>query len=174
MKIHTLKIDGEFFEEVVQGRKTYELRKNDRNFKVGDGLLLRETRFSAAMADAGYPVEYTGRELRVEVTQMLTGPRLGLEAGWSILSIKRLPDGLLPATGSEQAPVHLTEDDLQVLLNGIYGANYGKSRTKPLALVDLLDSLVLFMTRAPGEASVCLSGDRLRVEVAVPATGAEG
>lgn len=31
--IHALKIDPNYFDDVVQGRKTFEIRKNDRGFK---------------------------------------------------------------------------------------------------------------------------------------------
>ncbi|MEF7566023.1 DUF3850 domain-containing protein [Bacillus infantis] len=39
---HQLKTHPEYFEAVNQGLKTFEIRKNDRGFKVGDPLLLRE------------------------------------------------------------------------------------------------------------------------------------
>lgn len=35
-KIIGLKIYPEFFDEVFKGYKTFEVRKNDRDFKVGD------------------------------------------------------------------------------------------------------------------------------------------
>lgn len=40
--VHELKTLPIFFEEVVYGRKRFEIRKNDRNFKVGDELILKE------------------------------------------------------------------------------------------------------------------------------------
>lgn len=36
MKIHTLKITPRFYEKVMEGKKTFEFRKNDRNYQVGD------------------------------------------------------------------------------------------------------------------------------------------
>lgn len=42
MKIHELKILPEYFEAVTSGRKRFEIRKNDRDYKVGDLLYLRE------------------------------------------------------------------------------------------------------------------------------------
>lgn len=47
--IHELKILPVHFIPVLDGLKTAELRKNDRNFKVGDTLVLME-----------YNGEYTG------------------------------------------------------------------------------------------------------------------
>lgn len=40
--IHELKILHEYFEAVTSGRKQFEIRKNDRGFKVGDQLILCE------------------------------------------------------------------------------------------------------------------------------------
>ena len=40
--IHELKTLPIYFEEVIEGRKSFEVRKNDRNFKVGDMLALNE------------------------------------------------------------------------------------------------------------------------------------
>ena len=40
MKIHELKLDTEFFDDVKSGKKNFEIRKNDRNFEVGDTLFL--------------------------------------------------------------------------------------------------------------------------------------
>lgn len=40
--IHQLKIDSKYFEDVVSGKKTFEIRKNDRDFMVGDFLALNE------------------------------------------------------------------------------------------------------------------------------------
>jgi len=42
VKTHELKILPEYFEAVTSGRKRFEIRKNDRDYKVGDRLYLRE------------------------------------------------------------------------------------------------------------------------------------
>ena len=36
IKLHILKIKREYFNDILRGRKTFELRKNDRDFKVGE------------------------------------------------------------------------------------------------------------------------------------------
>jgi hypothetical protein len=40
--IHELKLNSEYFPLVREGIKTFEIRKNDRDFRVGDILRLRE------------------------------------------------------------------------------------------------------------------------------------
>lgn len=71
MAEHHLKIRPEFFESVLNGEKTFELRYDDRGFKAGDILILREW-----YRDGNY---YSGREIRKKVTYLLGG--LGLEKG---------------------------------------------------------------------------------------------
>lgn len=41
-KVHDLKILPIYFNAIVDGSKTFEVCKNDRNFQVGDELYLRE------------------------------------------------------------------------------------------------------------------------------------
>lgn len=89
MSKHELKTDPAVFQDVLDGKKTYELRLNDRGFCVGDELLLRETTHTGAEIRAGAPLEYTGRETTKTVAHMLTGPIYGLAAGWSILSFEQ-------------------------------------------------------------------------------------
>lgn len=40
--IHALKIEQKHFEAVIKGEKTFEIRKNDRGYQVGDILALNE------------------------------------------------------------------------------------------------------------------------------------
>ena len=42
MKQHELKINPVYFKEVKNGNKTFEVRKNDRDFRQGDIVHLRE------------------------------------------------------------------------------------------------------------------------------------
>lgn len=88
MKTHELKCWPEYFEPVYSGKKRFELRFNDRDYKAGDYLLLREWR----------PVEeaYTGRELKVIVTYVMAeddGPA-EVMPGWVVMSIQPVPAGV--------------------------------------------------------------------------------
>lgn len=53
---HCLKTWPEWFNLTKEGKKTYELRFNDRNFKEGDILVLKEYNPTSQ--------EYTGNEIR--------------------------------------------------------------------------------------------------------------
>lgn len=84
---HELKTDPKVFDAVWRGIKTYEIRKNDRGFAIGDTLILRETEYSGeAILNEGMPLEYTGRRIECRVTHILEN-EYGLKSGWAILSI---------------------------------------------------------------------------------------
>ena len=40
--IHHLKTKPEYFRAVIAGKKPFEIRKNDRDFKIGDKVILEE------------------------------------------------------------------------------------------------------------------------------------
>ena len=63
MMIHELKCSSSYFDAVWDGRKLFELRYNDRNFAVGDDLLLVEVDDNLQMS---------GRRLIAEVTYLLS------------------------------------------------------------------------------------------------------
>jgi ASC-1-like (ASCH) protein len=77
--IHSLKIDPEFYDLLKTGKKTSELRKNDRNYKTGDTLVLH-----AYEKEIGYLDSIV---LRFSVTHVLENFD-GLKPGYCILSIK--------------------------------------------------------------------------------------
>lgn len=60
--IHALKILPDYFRAILDGKKNFEVRKNDREFKAGDYLALNE--YSEGM--------YTGRAVLMHVTYILS------------------------------------------------------------------------------------------------------
>lgn len=96
MADHELKSWPESFEPVMNGTKSFELRKNDRDYKVGDRLHLRE--WEPKLGDWDRRLgsgTYTGRECWREVVYVLDGigtgciePLKGLNHGYCILGIK--------------------------------------------------------------------------------------
>jgi hypothetical protein len=77
---HTLKTLPDYFRAVESGEKTFEIRKNDRDFKVGDILVLEE--WTGA--------DFTGRKISREVTYLLPGDQFGIADGYCIMGIRRL------------------------------------------------------------------------------------
>ena len=80
--IHELKTWQPYFEQVKSGLKTFELRENDRDFKIGDELLLKE--YSASHD------EFTGNFCHRRVDFILHGGRFGLEDGFCILGLSKI------------------------------------------------------------------------------------
>lgn len=100
MKTHELKTWPLYYQDMVYGPKNFEVRRNDRDFQVGDLLVLRE--FDPTT------MEYSGREATRRVTYVLDGggeDAFGLAAGHVVM-------GIGPATVPYHCPYgHLECDD---------------------------------------------------------------
>jgi len=79
--VHQLKTLPWYFKAVKNETKTFEVRKNDRNYKVGDTLILNEYNKKH---------NFTGSYLKVEVTYVLKDTRF-VKFGFVILGIKVIP-----------------------------------------------------------------------------------
>ena len=84
MQRHILKTDPDVFKLSADEDKLYEIRFDDRDFKVGDELLLVETVYSGEQMRKGAPLEYTGMLVCMSVTHKLKNV-YGLKDGWCIL-----------------------------------------------------------------------------------------
>ena len=74
--LHELKILPKYYDEVISGKKRFELRKDDRDFQVGDTVSLKE------FEDG----KYSGREKRFNIKYILRNcPEYGLKDGYCIL-----------------------------------------------------------------------------------------
>lgn len=79
-RIHSLKTIQPHFDKVNARLKTFEVRKNDRNFQVGDILLLKE-----------YDQEtetFTDRVVAARAHHILEGGQFGIEPGYVVMSIE--------------------------------------------------------------------------------------
>lgn len=82
---HVLKCWPEFFGALLNGSKTFEVRKNDRGFKTGDELELHEfIPFSGT---------FTGRSLTRRVTYILegsgtVGTQFGVQGGYVVMALQ--------------------------------------------------------------------------------------
>lgn len=82
MKVHELKIGPKFFEAVKDGRKKFEIRKNDRDYKVGDILVLLEY-------DKYYEA-FTGEKTTVEISYMTDYAQ---QSNYVVLGIEEIWEG---------------------------------------------------------------------------------
>lgn len=87
---HGLKIWPGEFEAVRTGRKLHEVRRADRDFKVGDSLILREF-----VPNGSYDIctreslgAFTGNNILRTITYVTPGGAWGLPANVCVLSIK--------------------------------------------------------------------------------------
>ena len=79
--IHELKTINPYFQKLAEGKKTFELRKNDRDYKVGDVLFLKEY--------DTIKKEYKSGLLKRLITDVLTHEEFpeGIKEGYCILSL---------------------------------------------------------------------------------------
>jgi len=78
--VHVLKTWDEFMLDIATGKKSFEVRNNDRNYSEGDILILQ-----------GFDKEnkkYTNKSLEAEVIYILYGGVFGIEEGYCVMGIK--------------------------------------------------------------------------------------
>jgi ASC-1-like (ASCH) protein len=78
---HKLKTINPYYHDVLSGKKTFEVRRNDREYSIGDIIVLQEYD-----ADTG---KYSGRELSAWITYILDDERYVRE-GYIIIGIEVL------------------------------------------------------------------------------------
>lgn len=78
-KVHELKVFPELFQAIIDGRKLFEIRKDDRNIDAGDELILREVNGM-----------YTGRSAMVDVLYIQRHDNFpeGIPEGFAVMSIR--------------------------------------------------------------------------------------
>ena len=80
-KIHALKCRGDFFMSVYDNEKEFEVRKNDRDFKIGDYIVLCQ-RYGQ---DDG---ELSGLTCMRKIKYILTGGQFGVQQGYVVLGLE--------------------------------------------------------------------------------------
>jgi hypothetical protein len=78
--VHVIKTWDECMMDIATHKKTFEVRKNDRGYDVGDILLMQ-----------GFDKEkkkYTSKSLEAEVTYILHGGQFGIQEGYCVMGIK--------------------------------------------------------------------------------------
>lgn len=81
---YELKIYPKYFEDVILGKKTFEIRKNDRKYCVGDVLLLKEWD----------NIKYSGQEAKAEVIYLLDDRFIGIQPGYVVMGIELVTEDI--------------------------------------------------------------------------------
>lgn len=82
--VHLLKVHKSVFYAIESGLKSFEFRKNDRDYKAGDLLVLKyyDPETSECNLTLLYPTEIYRR-----VSYIIYGPQFGIPEGYCIMSI---------------------------------------------------------------------------------------
>lgn len=75
---HELKVHHKFFYPLFSGNKTFEVRKNDRNYKLGDILVLRDY--------DNIKEKYLDGYIIARVTYILIGGEYGIDVDYICMS----------------------------------------------------------------------------------------
>lgn len=82
MRTHRLKTWPAFYQAIIDGTKTFEVREDDRGYAVGDTLELCE------WEPSGHGMgSYTNREARCTVTYVMPGGRFGIDPNTVVMGI---------------------------------------------------------------------------------------
>lgn len=92
---HELKTIQPYFNDVLSGNKNFEVRKNDRDYKVGDYLKLKEWDGE----------KFTGNYITVRIKYILDNPSYCKE-GYVVIALEY---NRLCETGDERRRKHKTE-----------------------------------------------------------------
>jgi hypothetical protein len=91
MKEIKKKILPKYFKEVAEGKKDFEIRKDDSDYQVGDTLILQE--YLKEISD-GYKTtlhpQYTGKEITKRIKYKITHEEFpqGIQEGYCILGLE--------------------------------------------------------------------------------------
>ena len=82
MKLHILKIKEEYWNAILRGDRTFELRKNDRDYQVGDLIHFVKT--------DGYDYLFCSHCVFRIVYILKNAENYGLDKDYCILAIRKL------------------------------------------------------------------------------------
>lgn len=89
---HQLKIRADFADRVLSGEKTFELRKNDRDFQRGDEIIFQVVWLSGSACEVDVDEEHPLNGKAYTITYVLSG--WGLKKGYVALGIKPTSDDI--------------------------------------------------------------------------------
>lgn len=86
MKTHEVKSWPEYFSRIVSGDMLFQVRKNDRDYRIGDTVVFQEFRPNTGA--------YTGRKITTVITNIIMdGPAVageGLKKGYCVFGFRKV------------------------------------------------------------------------------------
>lgn len=82
---HRLKTVQPYFNDMRNGAKMFDVRKNDRGFNVGDIVVLEEYRDTGGAFTSGY----TGLVIRKKIVYILK-ENYGIKSGYCVLGLENI------------------------------------------------------------------------------------
>ena len=140
--VHDLKTWPKYFKHLLDGSKTFEVRKNDRSFRAGDSLRLREWEPNPFPDDqSGH---YTGREITVLVTYVLRTGKFKLP-DHVIMGIRPSTPAVRSGEVEARGHYHRAYEELRSLcteIKGRHDAEMGEEECSRDCIACLRDSIV--------------------------------
>jgi hypothetical protein len=87
---HKVKVWPQYFKDICSGLKTFEVRKDDRNYQVGDSLLMLEW--------VPETESYTGLFSNFRIIYKLEGGQFGIEKEYCCIGIAPISKSVESAT----------------------------------------------------------------------------
>jgi hypothetical protein len=84
---HHVKCWPQYFQATSDGAKSFDVRLNDRDYRVGDTLALEEYEPGKTDHVRGIMAGYTGRDLTVPIVYVLRGGQLGIADDFCVLGL---------------------------------------------------------------------------------------
>lgn len=85
--LHELKVLARYWDAIADGSKTFEVRRNDRAFQVGDILELKKMDDDGRFYEHDPPSSSHVKTIRKRITYLFQGGRFGIEAGYCVLGL---------------------------------------------------------------------------------------
>jgi hypothetical protein len=110
--VHILKIFPKFFDGIVCGEKNFEVRKEDRDFQVGDAIILME--FDPEVNGGSYSQLFAGRLI---VYKLSSDCCHGIQSGYCVLGLSIIPDSVVAEELKCKCGVELLEKCLSCAID---------------------------------------------------------
>jgi hypothetical protein len=156
-RVHELKCWPVYFQDVRSGRKNFEVRENDRGFRVGDVLRLREWDPSRG---------YSGEEERRVVTYVLESG-LFVAEGYVVLALaepgRSTSDRPLEAVASADPELALRAISQRITeylsMGGLWNPELADHRAVSNLLQDARDAIDSALSRLAGQSTTANEND---------------